>query len=69
MIAEVAETAFSHACCQFCNIDLHTNAIDHNIQSCSYLDAERVSLWYNILRLNDNVYVPLMNLECAYVIT
>ena len=55
----------AHACCQFCNIDLHTNAIDHYIHSCSYLDTERVSLWYKIL--NDNVYVHLMNLECAYV--
>ena len=67
MIAGVAETAFSHACCQFCNIDLHTNAIDHYIHSCSYLDAEKVRLWYNILQLIDNVYVPLTNLECAYV--
>ena len=67
MIAGMAETAFSHACCQFCNIDLHTNVIDHYVHSCSYLDAERVSLWYNILQLNDNVYVHLINLECEYV--
>ena len=67
MIAGMAETAFSHACCQFCNIDLHTSAINHYIHSCSYLDPERVSLWYNILQLNDNVYVHLMNLECAFV--
>ena len=30
------------------------------------VDAERVSLWYNILQLNDDVYVHLMNLDCAY---
>ena len=47
MLAGMAETDFSHACC------------------CSYLDAERVSLWYNILQLNYNVYVHLMNIECA----
>ena len=52
---------------KICNIDLHTNAIDHYVHSCSYLDAERVSLCYNILQLNDNVYVHLMNLECEYV--
>ena len=67
IIAGMAETALSHARCQFCNIDLHTNAIDHYFHSCSYL-AERVSLWYNILQLNDNVYVHLMNLECEYVL-
>ena len=67
MIAGMAETAFSHACCQFCNSDLHINIIDHYVHSCSYLDAERVSLWYNILQLNDDVYVHLMNLDYAYV--
>ena len=30
-------------------------------------DAERVSLRYNILQLNDDVYVHLMNLDYAYV--
>ena len=67
MIAGMAETAFSHACCQFCNREIHINIIDHYVHSCSYLDAERVSLWYNILQLNDDVYVHLMNLDCAYV--
>ena len=33
----------------------------------SNLDAERISLWYNILQLNDNVYVHLMNLDSTYV--
>ena len=63
MIAGMAEAAFSHSCCRFCKIDFHTNAIDHYIHSCS----ERVSLLYNILQLNDKVYVHLMNLECEYV--
>ena len=67
MIAGMTETAFSHACCQFCNRELHINIIDHYIHSCSYLDADRVSLWYNILQLNDNAYVHLMNLDCAYI--
>ena len=44
MIAGMAETAFSHACCQFCNIDLHTNAIDHYIQS---------QVWYLIVSIPD----------------
>ena len=57
----------SHACCQFCNREIRINIIDHYVHSCSYLDADRVSLWYNILRLNDDVYVHLMNLDCAYV--
>ena len=52
------QTAFSHACCQFCNRDLHI---------CSYLDAERFSLWYIILQLNDDAYVHLMNLDYTYV--
>ena len=67
MIAGMADTAFSHACCQFCNSDLHINIIDYYIHSCSYLDAEKISLWYNILQLNDNVYVHLMNLDSTYV--
>ena len=67
MIAGMAETAFSHACCQFCNREIHINIIDHYVHSCSYLDAERVSLWYDILQLNDDVYVHLMNQDCAYV--
>ena len=49
------------------HIVLHTNAIDQCVHSCSYLDVERFSLGYNILQLNDNVYVHLMNLECEYV--
>ena len=67
MIAGMAVTAYSHACCQFCNNDLHINIIDHYIHSCLYLDAERISLWYNILQLNDNVYVHLVNLDSTYV--
>ena len=67
MIAGMAETTFSHPCCQFCNREIHINIIDHYVHSCSYLDAERVSLWYNILQLNDDVYVHLMNLDYAYV--
>ena len=67
MIAGMAETAFSHACCQVCNRDLHINIIDHYIYSCSYLGAERIRLWYNILQLNDNAYVHLMNLGSTYV--
>ena len=67
MIAGMAVTAFSHACCPFCNNDLHINIIDHYIHSCSYLDAERISLWYNILQLNDNGYVHLMNLDSTCV--
>ena len=65
MIAGVAKTAFSQACWQFCNRDLHINTIDHYIHSCSYLDAERARLGYNILQLNDNAYVHLMNLLCT----
>ena len=67
MIAGKAETAFSHACCQFCNIDLRINIIDHHFHSCSYLDAEIISLWYNILQLNDDAYVHLLNLDSTYV--
>ena len=67
MIAGMAETTFSHPCCQFCNREIHINIIDHYVHSCSYLDAERVCLWYNILQLNDDVYVHLMNLDYAYV--
>ena len=42
MIAGMAETTFSHPCCQFCNREIHINIIDHYVHSCSYLDAERV---------------------------
>ena len=64
----MAETTFSHACCQFCNREIHiNNIIYHCVHSCSYLDAERVSVWFNILQLNDEVYIHLINLECAYV--
>ena len=55
MIAEMAETALSHACCQFYNRDLHINVIDHYVHSCSYPDADRIILCYNILQLNDGV--------------
>ena len=67
MIAGMAETTFSHPCCQFCNREIHINIIDHYVHSCSYLDAEIVCLWYNILQLDDDVYVHLMNLDYAYV--
>ena len=33
----------------------------------AHILMQRVSLWYNILQLNDNVYVHLKNLECGYV--
>ena len=67
MIAGMADTAFSHTCCQFCNRDLHINIIHHYIHSCSYLDVERISLWYNKLQLNDVAYVYLMNQNTSYV--
>ena len=67
MIAGMAEITFSHACCQFCNREIHINIIDHYVHSCSYLDAERVNLWYNILQLNADVYVHLISLYRAYV--
>ena len=61
------QTAFRHACGQFCNRDLHINIIDDYIHNYSYLDAERISLWYNILQLNDEAYVHLMNPDSSYV--
>ena len=33
----------------------------------AHILMQRVSLWYNILQLNDDVYVHLMNLDYAYV--
>ena len=37
MIAGMAETAFSHACCQFCNREIHINIIDHYVHSAHIL--------------------------------
>ena len=33
----------------------------------AYILVQIVSLWYNILQLNENACVHLMNLDCAYV--
>ena len=46
---------------------LRVNIIGYYIHSCSYLDAERISLWYNILQLSNDAYVHLINLNSSYV--
>ena len=38
--AGMAETAFTHACCQFCNRNLHYNVIDH------YIHSKLLISWY-----------------------
>ena len=62
MIAWMVETAFNHACCQFCNRDLHINILLIIIFTVAHILMQIESL-----QLNDNAYVHLTNLDCAYV--